>query len=345
MDCTCSRCGKVFDYEKYYGICPKCAAYNKRGGTQDNYDVNKEFTARYDVKDDSCESLHEQYDSASAHQLQKQHAEYHRTYDTTQMPQSHYGQPQNYQSRPTYGAAPVGNKPVTQKKKSGTKWIAFFFVFMFIVLIGMIIYIANKDSIDRKLGIGVMDSPPERVDVMAGEAFGNEDVQISVDEVVVLGNHDSISVVPMGEILVAVHVDIDSDSGRNARKFDAPMLYCDGVYRECVGDYDLQYILLPELTKGIEVDIDSYLNDASVGGDFIYGIDANNYLSEYLYVNASDSGYFYYMVPSTAEEFYVVVEETKNSESDEVVKQYWVSLSVRDVSMGNRLLPEAGGAE
>ena len=77
----------------------------------------------------------------------------------------------------------------------------------------------------------------------------------------------------------------------------------------------------------------------------IYGIDANNYLSEYLYVNASDSGCFYYMVPSTAEEFYVVVEEMKNSESDEVVKQYWVSLSVRDVSMGNRLLPEAGGAE
>ena len=345
MDCTCCRCGKVFDYEKYYGICPKCAAYNKRGGTQDNYDINKEFTARYDVKDDSCKDLHERYDSASAHQPQKQHAEYHKAYDTAQMPQSHYGQPQTYQNRPAYGAAPVGNKPVTQNKKSGTKWIAIFFVFMFIVLIGMVLYIANKDSIDRKLGIGVMDGPPERVDVMAGEAFGNEDVQISVDEVLVLANHDSVSVVPMGEILVAVHVDIDSDGGKNARRFDAPMLYCDGIYRECLGDYDVEYILLPELTKGIEVDIDSYLNDSSVGGDFIYGIDANNYLSEYLYVNASDSGYFYYMVPSTAEEFHVVVEEMKNSESDEVVKQYWVSLSVRDVSMGNCLLPEAGGAE
>ncbi len=345
MDCTCSRCGKIFDYEKYYGICPKCAAYNKRGGTQDNYNIDKAFTARYDIKDDSCKNLHEQYDNASAHEPHKQHAEYHKTYDTAQMPQSHYGQQQTYQSGPAYGAAPVGNKPVTQKKRNGTKWIVFFFAFMFILLIGMIIYIANKDGIDRKLGIGVMDGPPERVDVMAGEAFGNEDVQISVDEVVVLGNHDSISVVPMGEILVTVHVDIDSDGGKNARKFEAPMLYCDGVYRECMGDYDVQYLLLPELTKGIEVDIDSYLSDSSVGGNYFYDIDANNYLSEYLYVNASDSGYFYYIVPSTAEEFYVVVEETKNSESDEVVRQYWIQPSVRDVSMRNRLLPEAGGAE
>ena len=25
----CLSCGKIFDYDKYYGICPKCGTYNK----------------------------------------------------------------------------------------------------------------------------------------------------------------------------------------------------------------------------------------------------------------------------------------------------------------------------
>ena len=30
----CSSCGKKFDYEKYYGICPKCGCFNKNGTAQ-----------------------------------------------------------------------------------------------------------------------------------------------------------------------------------------------------------------------------------------------------------------------------------------------------------------------
>ena len=30
----CLSCGKQFDYEKYYGICPKCGTYNKPATTQ-----------------------------------------------------------------------------------------------------------------------------------------------------------------------------------------------------------------------------------------------------------------------------------------------------------------------
>ena len=42
----CSKCGKMYDYEKYSGICPKCARYN-----------------RPDSREDMEQDLHERYDT------------------------------------------------------------------------------------------------------------------------------------------------------------------------------------------------------------------------------------------------------------------------------------------
>lgn len=318
MDCTCCRCGKVFDYEKYYGICPKCAAYNKRDGAQDNYNIDKAFTARYDVKDDSCKGLHQQYDSSSAHQSQKQHAEYHRTYDTAPMPKAHYGQQQSNQERPRYGKQQEQGAKKEVKKKSGVKWLAVFFVVVFVLIIALAIYMVNQDSINKKLGIGVMDEPPTRVDISNGAYISNGDIRISVDELLILGDSNRISIVPDGELLIAVHISIVSNGGSEARKFDSPMVYCDGVYRECLGDYDAEYYVLDEIPD--------------------FGIDADDLLSEYLYVNGSDDGYFFFFVPADADTIHVVIEEKKSSNSDKVVRQYWIQPSVREASMSNQLL-------
>ncbi len=85
---NCCRCGKSFDYEKHNGICPKCAAYNRpQGQTPYDYDVEKDISAHYGSMDDSRgidashARLHQMYDSAPAHQPEKQHAQYHRQYD------------------------------------------------------------------------------------------------------------------------------------------------------------------------------------------------------------------------------------------------------------------------
>lgn len=45
----CGHCGKIFDYEKYYGICPKCSAYN-----------------REKLPEDYHQELHEAYDDRAA---------------------------------------------------------------------------------------------------------------------------------------------------------------------------------------------------------------------------------------------------------------------------------------
>ena len=31
----CGKCGKVYDYDKYSGICPKCARYNRLDSRED----------------------------------------------------------------------------------------------------------------------------------------------------------------------------------------------------------------------------------------------------------------------------------------------------------------------
>jgi len=33
---TCGKCGKIFDYEKYYGICPKCSRYYSKTSYNEN---------------------------------------------------------------------------------------------------------------------------------------------------------------------------------------------------------------------------------------------------------------------------------------------------------------------
>ena len=31
----CGKCGKMYDYDKYSGICPKCARYNRLDSRED----------------------------------------------------------------------------------------------------------------------------------------------------------------------------------------------------------------------------------------------------------------------------------------------------------------------
>ena len=42
----CKRCKTYFDYEKHYGICPKCAAFNRPDGKDDMEDVYKRQVLR-----------------------------------------------------------------------------------------------------------------------------------------------------------------------------------------------------------------------------------------------------------------------------------------------------------
>lgn len=66
---TCSKCGRIYDYEKYNGICPKCARYNRENSAAEEH-----------------QEYHDKYDGGYNHSAQDDHHSYHQRYDNNKNP-------------------------------------------------------------------------------------------------------------------------------------------------------------------------------------------------------------------------------------------------------------------
>jgi len=66
---TCSKCKKIYDYDKYNGICPKCARYNKETSAAQEH-----------------QEYHDKYDGGYSHTAQDDHHSYHQKYDDNKNP-------------------------------------------------------------------------------------------------------------------------------------------------------------------------------------------------------------------------------------------------------------------
>lgn len=66
---TCSKCKKIYEYEKYSGICPKCARYNKQTSAAEDH-----------------QEYHNKYDGGYSHTAQDDHHSYHQKYDDNKNP-------------------------------------------------------------------------------------------------------------------------------------------------------------------------------------------------------------------------------------------------------------------
>ncbi len=71
----CSKCGKLYDYDKYDGICPKCARYNKETSAAEDH-----------------QEYHNQYDGGYDHSASDSHYSFHERYDGAEEPHAHYRQ-------------------------------------------------------------------------------------------------------------------------------------------------------------------------------------------------------------------------------------------------------------
>ncbi len=130
----CYNCGKSFDYEKFYGICPKCSAYN-----------------RDKLPEEEHEELHEQYDAVQ--ECQNQAGQEHQELHEQSAPGGYQFQGQN-----TYGYVQLDPRP---KSSSGTIILFIFLILGIVIAIGMpFVYFIGKSM---GLGAKVLKDTTEAV--------------------------------------------------------------------------------------------------------------------------------------------------------------------------------------
>lgn len=118
MKIKCSSCHKQFDNEKYYGICPKCGAFNKLRLAEEEH-----------------MNYHDMYDGGNTHSEYDKHEKYHEMYDDTT---SH--------AKVSTGAYDEnGRKINTSSKKPAGKGVksVYFIIFWFVFLGFVINFIAG----------------------------------------------------------------------------------------------------------------------------------------------------------------------------------------------------------
>lgn len=248
----CFNCGKEFDYEKYYGICPKCSAYNKEN-----------------LSEEVHEELHSLYDKENPHK-----EEY--TSKTEENQQ-------------IYVAKPIVNNG-KQEKASGASIVGFVcillgiiagIIFLFVYIIGNAIAVTEEVeedvTVDFYDDVSKIPQNPEIITVNPGEAFSigmDNPCTVSVESAEVVVKADTIPDFPSTENLVAVKLNYENWNSEDYylyNKYSAsetPYIGYNGVFKECLDEYILEEYeeFLPQMNI---LDIWEITNDVNGNGVFL----------------------------------------------------------------------------
>lgn len=180
----CFNCGKNFDYEKYYGICPKCGCFNKTETAEEQHQ-------RY----------HDAYDGGY------QHSEH--TY-------SGYEEQESVYEEPEAPSASVYVQPAAGEKKSSRGSTIFLIVSIVICILvtcgGTALSVLYSKSQVRKLQKEVVEAPVEQAENSLGEAFLFQGMELTVEEAWTLdASWETNPDMAEGEKLVAVRISGKSD--------------------------------------------------------------------------------------------------------------------------------------
>lgn len=207
----CLSCGKNFDYEKYYGICPKCGTYNKAASEADTTQTfQEEFTSTQEAEPTQEESV------------------------PTQEPE------------PTFFSQTKEEKQ-KRVRKNLILGIAILVALTIILTIvqGIVTgYLGSSDYREKKRK-DIEEVAIEKSDL--GEAYTIENEYgrtLTVAKAEVLAEADTIGGFPAGQRLIAVRIesnkvdDISYDTYAHAPVKDFYISY-DGTYRSTVPNYKL----------------------------------------------------------------------------------------------------------
>ena len=180
----CSSCGKEFNEEKYYRICPKCGTYNNVKRQDISFDQPKTF--------DQPETFGQQ---------------------------NAYAQTQNGTNAGTYqeynGAyTPPYTAPPAQKTSGGLKGLVIALIIL--LVLGVAVFVASMVVVLREVDSGMdteavasylLDEAVQEKKVSFGEAFvleEDEGLELQLDAVEVVCEADAFADFPQGQKLVGI---------------------------------------------------------------------------------------------------------------------------------------------
>lgn len=204
----CFNCHKKFDYEKYYGICPKCGCFNKKESQQESH-----------------EELHERLGDDACYMGEV------------------CGQPQTSPSFQNAQSQPDGHEKIYQRetqKRSGSGGLIFSIIFLILSLIvlvsGALFFFAAESGETEGMG--------EELQIWshdAGESFAFQQGFLQITEVRKLADQESLPKLEEGMQLIAVHVTAQGDGEyEDYNRILPPYIETDGLYRCALSSYDFE---------------------------------------------------------------------------------------------------------
>lgn len=208
----CYNCNKNFDYEKYYGICPKCGCFNQRETQVERHG-----------------ELHDRFGDDSDHRAEGACGQS-RTYTSYSAASS---------AGSSTGSASFGGVDARErtKKKKGSGFLIFsilVFILGILILIPQIVRMAV-----RQAGSGVEeDDTLSTAAHEAGESFAFQQGSLQVLEIKKLADQNTLAAMEEGMELVAVHVAGQGDGMyEDYNRLAPPYLEVDGVYHGMLSAY------------------------------------------------------------------------------------------------------------
>lgn len=211
----CYNCNKKFDYEKYYGICPKCGCFNRQETAAEQHEAMHDRFG-----DDSDESCHRSHRTFSAHPGEEREGSF------------------AYQEDGYTYTAYEGE----EAKKRGVGFFVFsllFFIVSLFLFAGSMIYQMSSPMTAVFMTDTDGGSSLEIVENEPGDTFAfQESRTLQVLECREVADTSVLPSLEEGKKLVAVHVKGESDGTYESNnRLHGIYLETDGCYREPISSY------------------------------------------------------------------------------------------------------------
>jgi hypothetical protein len=298
----CSSCGKRFDYDKYYGICPKCGSYNRPVDQQTNQDPLW-GTEQQDAFGQAEEKARQEQAHWREMEQDADHMESWINVDATKPNKEH--------------ADCLRDETKPKKKKSKVNLVLFccviacFVIFIALALVSQVIKDGDLQiGNETEIAIDEAEQPPisqgeMEQDLLLEDTYGRT---IRVEEARILASPDTLAGLPTGEGLLAVKLVTgwqQEDGDRDYDLYDYDLvdeiyLETSGHYRKSAASYSFE-----DLAEDPTADLDSFsLYSISYSGTsegylfFLYPSDATT-ATLYIPVSDPDDGdlLYYYEIP------------------------------------------------